>query len=253
MIAYTNSLIPSAGILPPAASTADFVSYETKTTVKIAGNFSKPTLLQFGALQKAYDYFNAFLFSGSLPPVMLVLCRGGHQSATCYIPGAWTDDLDNSISQIKINPATLLIGPARNVYARLVHEMCHHWQHNSGKPGRNGYHNKEFAAKMKSLGLQCTSNGKANGKPTGQHITELILEDGSFDSAYACLPTDFILPFRPSAGNHRQQHSNMLMTTETHASKNKIKYSCPACGLNVWGKPGIRIRCEADMLPLESA
>jgi hypothetical protein len=34
-----------------------------------------------------------------------------------------------------------------------VHEMAHVWQHAHGKPSRNGYHNKEWAAKMDERGL----------------------------------------------------------------------------------------------------
>ncbi len=51
--------------------------------------------------------------------------------------------------------------------ATLAHEMVHLWQHHFGKPGRGRYHNKEWAEKMKSIGLQPTTTGKDDGAETG--------------------------------------------------------------------------------------
>ena len=36
---------------------------------------------------------------------------------------------------------------------RWCHEMVHAWQQQHGRPGRGGYHNREWAAKMKEIGL----------------------------------------------------------------------------------------------------
>jgi hypothetical protein len=47
----------------------------------------------------------------------------------------------------------------------------HVWQHAHGKPTRNGYHNKEWAAKMDNLGLVPSSTG---GKRTGQSVSHYI-------------------------------------------------------------------------------
>jgi len=37
--------------------------------------------------------------------------------------------------------------------------MVHQWQQHHGKPGRRGYHNKQWAAKMNSVGLVPTHTG----------------------------------------------------------------------------------------------
>jgi hypothetical protein len=66
----------------------------------------------------------------------------------------------------------------------LVHEMAHVWQHAHGKPTRNGYHNKEWAAKMDSLGLNPSSTGAPGGKRTGQSVSHYIAAGGPF--AVAC-------------------------------------------------------------------
>ena len=39
-------------------------------------------------------------------------------------------------------------------YRPLVHEMVHVWQEQYGHPASRGYHNKQWAAKMKAVGLQ---------------------------------------------------------------------------------------------------
>ena len=38
----------------------------------------------------------------------------------------------------------------------------------------------------------------------------------------------------------------------TKSNKNKVKYSCPECGLNVWGKPDLYIICGNCNLSIES-
>ena len=39
--------------------------------------------------------------------------------------------------------------------------MTHVWQHQHGKPSSRGYHNREWAAKMKAIGLQPSNTGAA--------------------------------------------------------------------------------------------
>jgi hypothetical protein len=56
-----------------------------------------------------------------------------------------------------------------------VHEMVHVWQHAFGKPSAGGYHNKQWAAKMKAVGLQPSSTGYVGGKETGQRVTHYVI------------------------------------------------------------------------------
>jgi hypothetical protein len=68
--------------------------------------------------------------------------------------------------------------------APLVHEMAHVWQHAHGKRTRNGYHNKEWAAKMDELGQLPSDTGQPGGKRTGQKCSHYIAKVGPF--AIAC-------------------------------------------------------------------
>ena len=51
--------------------------------------------------------------------------------------------------------------------------MAHLWQHHHGKPGRGRYHNREWAARMKEIGLHPSSTGQEGGDETGDGVQPL--------------------------------------------------------------------------------
>ena len=55
--------------------------------------------------------------------------------------------------EIALNPAHFASRPTAGTLSTLAHEMAHLWQHHFGTPSRTGYHNKEWAAKMREIGL----------------------------------------------------------------------------------------------------
>ena len=78
----------------------------------------------------------------------------------------------------------------------LVHEMVHLWQHHHGKPGRGGYHNKEWAGKMKQVGLYPSDTQAEGGKETGDRMSHYILPSGPFTGAMDDLERrGFIIPW----------------------------------------------------------
>src|SRR2546430_12513985 len=70
--------------------------------------------------------------------------------------------------------------------------MAHLWQHHFGTPPRGGgyYHNREWAAKMKEIGLYPSSTGAAGGKETGQNMSHYVIAGGAFATACAALVSD---------------------------------------------------------------
>lgn len=78
----------------------------------------------------------------------------------------------------------------------LVHEMCHQYQQHHGSPGRQGYHNAEFADLMEARGLTTTSTGKKGGTRTGQRMDHLMVDNGPFRKSFAALGEGLFLPFR---------------------------------------------------------
>ena len=115
----------------------------------------------------------------------------------------------------------------------LVHNMVHLWQFVYGKPSRNGYHNTEFSSKMEGIGLITFSIGKQGGKKTGQSISENINAAGLFLKAFKEIPkTGFEYHPLPDSEDAKDKNAN------------SVKYQCPLCADKVWGKPGIKIRCD---------
>jgi hypothetical protein len=81
------------------------------------------------------------------------------------------DRTDGQVAdEIALNPSHFRNRPVMEVLGTLAHEMVHLWQHHHGKPGRGRYHNREWAAFMKRIGLQPTSTGEEGGKETGDRV-----------------------------------------------------------------------------------
>lgn len=216
------------------------VSYETING--IGEVFDESTVLLFGALQKAYNYFKRELFNNELPPVVLTLNRKV-RSMGYYMPFAWLkNESQEIIPEININPDILEL-PTIEVMQTLVHETCHHFQQFFGSPGKRGYHNKEFSRIMFSKGLMCSSTGLQGGKVTGRRMADYVIDGGPFSIKFKAMPEEFMLPFistQKISANPSIQDSSITNVLKT---RNKTKYSCPKCEDNVWGKPNMELLC----------
>lgn len=198
------------------------------------------TAKQFGAYQAMFDHFNRTLFAGKLRPVLLNFSR--HAGALGFFaPSRWAtgDGVDvgkvDVRHEISLNPAWLRSRPPIDVASTLVHEMVHLWQQDFGQPSRRGYHNEQWARAMESVGLIPSSTARPGGARVGQRVSHYIAEGGRFEKAFARLPKRCRLPWtcdEPDAA-----------TKKKAKQKNKVKYTCPDCAANVWGKPGLAIAC----------
>lgn len=219
-----------------------FVSYDTR--LKVVGVYDDVALLQFGALQNCAQYFNKVLFNNSLSSVLFTLSRRSRAMGH-YKSHGWVgkNKVSDAIPEININPAILHL-PESEVMQTLVHELCHHAQQLYGHPGRRGYHNREFSKIMFSVGLMCSSTGMPGGKITGRAMADYAVEGGVFLQAFNYMPKEFLLPFKLF-------EQEFITTTLADAStgdkvladKNKTKYSCLTCRVNLWGKPDISVIC----------
>jgi SprT-like family len=206
------------------------VSYDTK----IIGTFDEPTLKLFGLVQAAYNFFKTNLFSNELSRVILTLNHYA-KSYGYYLHSAWLDEAQIILPEINISPKALAL-PSIDIMAILVHEMAHHYQYLHGNPGRSGYHNREFAKIMYSLGLMCSDTGKPGGRITGQRMSHYTIKGGKFENVFFDMPQEYILPFRafPSIKRVRGQFSK---------NKSKSTYHCYGCGINLWGRPKANVIC----------
>lgn len=241
----------------------------------------KPTSEFYNLFEMIYSYYNEKLYNGELPNCMFVLTRKKNTFGY-FIANRWRNNENFQTDEIAINP--LMFGKYElvEILKTVAHEMCHLWQFRLGSPSERTYHNKEWGDKMESIGLMPSNTGLPGGKKTGQQMMEYVIENGPFhletiallnknifkqlwfDNTGVEITSENItsqfeqieLPedhFRALIENTEVSHtrvraaqSNPFETdlTPDEDKKRKIKYSCPICDYNVWGKPGLKIRCN---------
>jgi hypothetical protein len=188
------------------------------------------------SLNAAYDHFNGELFGGALPPCLITMQR--HKGAYGYFSGERFASLDNPqevTDEIALNPAHFASRTPTKILSTLVHEMVHLWQHHFGSPSRTGYHNKEWAEKMREIGLIPSDTGQPGGKDTGEKVSHYIDQAGRFAkvcAAYLATGAAILYHDRAGEGDARKKKA-----------ASKTKYTCPVCDLNAWAKPDAHLVC----------
>lgn len=117
---------------------------------------------QFQTIEALYNYYNTELFNGELNDCLLNMSRK-NGAMGFFAPNRWTNKQGIKIHEISINPDTFNIDD-EELHRTIVHEMCHLWQEDLGKPSRRYYHNKEWAQKMIAVGLMPSHNGQVGGR-----------------------------------------------------------------------------------------
>lgn len=206
-----------------------------------------PTPEAYGELQRAYDYFNRALFGGRLPPCLITLQRQrgayGYFSGGRFHARGGKAASPRTADEIAMNPSHIGQREDRANLSTLAHEQCHLWQHHFGAPGRRGYHNREWAAKMLEIGLAPSTTGAPGGAETGEKMTHYIIEGGPFARAAKALLAD---GFRLTWHDPHQDEPAAKKKRNTRA-----KYTCPSCGLNAWAKPAAALVCGECEEPMD--
>src|ERR1035441_61405 len=95
---------------------------------------------------------------------------------------------------------------------------------------------KQWSAKMKSIGLIPSHTGQVGGKKTGQKMTHYVQADGPYQVAYKDLQsTGFALKW--------QSPEEVKVKGKPKKQSSKTKFTCPKCQQNVWGCPEVRVAC----------
>lgn len=241
---------------------------------------TSPTRESYKELETAYDFYNTHLFGGELPAVLFTYQRN-RRTYGFFTPERFgTKDGEHS-HELAMNPVYFALQPAETILANLVHNMVHVWQYQNGKPGTQGYHNREFADRMKAAGLHPSDTSAAGGKETGEKMGHYIVPGGPFivatrellASAWALTwfdrfppmdarpgaqapgsagpgtdgpPVDLddeAEPVSPSMVDEVEGLAGDLVVPMQENRSNRHKYSCPECAANVWGKPGLHVLC----------
>lgn len=203
---------------------------------KVVAHKSEPiTPAQYRAFQEAYDFFNKELFAGDLPDVLVTLQRRS-RARGYFSPERFSGRIqDAAAHELALNPDTFAGRTDEEILSTLAHEMVHVWQQVYGKPGRGRYHNLQWAAKMKEVGLQPTATGLPGGKEIGESVTHYIIPGGKYAKAYAQLKI---------RGLRLQWQSVTVGGEQAKAKKaSKTKFTCPECGQNAWAKPDAQLGC----------
>ena len=163
-----------------------------------------PTRQVYEPLQRAFDYFNGQLFDGRIPRCLLTIQRNGARVYGYYSPHRFVGRAAQTCDEIAMNPMYFSARPKTEVLATMVHEMVHAWQQHFGKPGRGRYHNAEWAAKMKSVGLYPSSTGVPGGAETGDSMSHYIVAGGRYGAAvHAPALDDLVLEWSEDVGAQR--------------------------------------------------
>lgn len=238
----------------------------------------RPTLEAYNELQLAYDHYNAALFDGQLPQCLITMQRQancmGYFSRKRFVrsDGQTTDE-------IALNPEMLASNPITETLQTLVHEMVHLWQYHYGKPGRRGYHNREWGLKMEAIGLMPSSTGKPGGAKTGERMADYPIIGGPFlEATRKLLTSDFRIswhdryPARRAVQMQQDPETQQMVAaiemelgapiqSDMDAVKQvqlavaqedpprprvstRSKYRCPGnCKQQLWGKPNLKVIC----------
>ena len=244
-IEYSRKEHPLRVHKTPIPLSRNFVSYDPAIQPFIDYTTSR----QFTALEDARNYLNEHLFQKvfgrSLGPVMLRPARHG-KAFGYYRNASWKEDGQAPVPEISLCPYGLNRSPDK-VFATLVHELCHQYQYEYGKPGRTGYHNLEFAEIMRKVGLFCSSTGEPGGKQTGDQMTHYIVLDGLFAKVFTRMPKDYLLPFKPLFDEEYFVTGTSCTSVgkpKPMNNKNKTKFTCLGCGAAAWGKYSLDINCN---------
>lgn len=207
-------------------------------------------------MTKAFQHFNKTLFGGRLPDCNLIISRkrGAHgyfwSDQRCSIDAEGKTDAKVRRHEIAMNPESFAGRSNMEVFSTLVHEMTHLEQQVEGKPGNNGYHNKEWVGLMQRVGLEPYAidahrapevvDGKlvvpAKMKNVGTKVTHMIDPEGKF--AASCekfMAKDMVIVWAAKAPP---------LTERARAkTASKTKFECDGCGQLAWAKPTANLSC----------
>jgi len=186
----------------------------------------------YATLQAAFDHFNRDLFEGGLPQVLLAFKQGRRHKGKyrrSFFRGETFESRTGKhlVDEIALNPITFEGRTDEEILSTLAHEMVHLWQTRFGKPGPEGYHNREWVRKMLMIGLCPTDTGLPGGKQTGPKMEHVVVEDGAFQkSARSFLPHHSLGWQSPALAVAPPRQVRLTTPKSTPAPT----LTCPKCG-----------------------
>ena len=170
-----------------------------------------PTRTMYRYVEDAFDHFNRELFDNNLPKPLITFQRE-KGCLGIFMYRRWRNREEGYINEIALNPMYFVTHNPLELFQTIVHEMCHLWQFEYGKPSRAGYHNREWAQKMEAVGLMPSDTGAPGGKTTGQHMSDYPLPGEHFYRACVAFEHSHVLPLADRLGlcEAQQKQRNRL-------------------------------------------
>jgi hypothetical protein len=221
----------------------------------------RPTPETYGPLQQLYDEANAALFQGRLPDCLITLQRKSN-SMGFFLPAKFTNGEQVTSDEVTLNPSRIKDLSTVDLLVVFVHLILHVWQYHCGTPGRNGYHNREFAEMAKRIGLYPSTSGEPGGKETGDRISHYIIDGGSFHRfALAMEARGLGLSWFEVAETDQEDRSiDGANGDESEDSKSgkRVRYVCPKLHdesrdgvLKAWAAEGVELACPRHAVILQ--
>ena len=234
-----------------------------------------PTTQFYGELQRAFDHFNQALFGGQLTPCLITLRSSGRVYGYHH-KDRFVNRQGQTLDELGLNAGYFTVRPVEEVLSTLVHEMVHHWQDGFGRPSKSNPHNREWARKMREVGLEPSSTGLPDGKDTGQSVSHYIQPDGRFMKACKELVSNgFELPWvdrhvprMPETAVQDRQEAlkeagivlevspaplevieplaegkSVTVAPPPRKEVDRVKYVCGGCGVKAWGASELKLLC----------
>lgn len=188
-----------------------------------------PSLAQHVRYQSAWQYFNYKLFEGSLNPCFLNFNAKVRKCHGFFQPEVWilSSNEDFKIHEISLHPESVGERELIDIFATLVHEMCHQARYDwwEKKPS-GGYHCKKWVDLMIGVGL-IPFNGR--GGMTGNSVSHTIESGGKYEQCFQDMPVAIKQAWM---GQHKIQKAKV--------KKSKYKFNCACSKRSLWGKPTLK-------------
>jgi len=196
----------------------------------MARNAQGPAPDQHSRLQFAADLFNQELFGGRLKPVYLTV-QHKPGSWGVFMPDRYRSAAGDVVSAIALDSVTAVERPLIELLSTLVHEQCHQAVYEAGQHRGAGGHGPQWRQWMDGVGLPPVQIG-----PTWRQATHRIDPAGPFTRVFRERAADLqALPW--------QEESNRSAKGKSGSPTDRVRFQCPSCLQNAWGKPSAQLAC----------
>lgn len=222
-----------------------------KKEIKMKKTAINPAIEQSTGISDVTDYLNEHLFEGKLPRAMVIFTRNPKVIGGYFSPSKWFNSNGQAVDEVAINANTMVEGDEIELFQVLIHELSHQWQFHRGTPGRGGYHNREWADFVMSIGLK-PINVQDPDAETGDSITTVLITGGKAMKVLAGMPEELTIPFYseilgdptvPAPDDNKGDGIPDETPVPKPKSGSRTKYTCSQCGTNLWGKAELHIQC----------